>query len=139
MCFCFISTGAFNFTVTSCSCFPSFPPILLSFYPPHFASHCTQMLYLHTYKCLFHFLMPSFVEKCNVSTLTSTGPAFGYDEIVLQDGWHPIYVASSNGHLEVVKFLIEARAIVNHRNKVSAHTHISAFFIMSEQKSNMAY
>ena len=39
-------------------------------------------------------------------------------KFVLQNGWSPLYVASENGHLEVVKTLIEARADVNQANKV---------------------
>ena len=37
---------------------------------------------------------------------------------VLQDGWTPLVYASQNGHLEVVKSLIEAGANVNHTTKV---------------------
>ena len=37
---------------------------------------------------------------------------------VLQDGWTPLGVASQNGHLEIVKRLIEAGANVNHTSKV---------------------
>ena len=37
---------------------------------------------------------------------------------VLQDGATPLVFASGNGHLEIVKSLIEARAIVNHTGKV---------------------
>ena len=37
---------------------------------------------------------------------------------VLQDGWTPLCVASQNGHLEIVKRLIEAGANVNHTSKV---------------------
>ena len=37
---------------------------------------------------------------------------------VLQDGWTPLVRASQNGHLEVVKSLIEAGANVNHTTKV---------------------
>ena len=36
---------------------------------------------------------------------------------VLQNGWTPLVCASQNGHLEVVKSLIEAGA-VNHTTKV---------------------
>ena len=37
---------------------------------------------------------------------------------VLQNGWSPLYIASFNGHLDVVKTLIEAGASVNQTNKV---------------------
>ena len=37
---------------------------------------------------------------------------------VLQDGWTPLGVASQNGHLEIVKRLIEAGANVNQTTKV---------------------
>ena len=37
---------------------------------------------------------------------------------VLQDGWTPLDVASQNGHLEIVKRLIEAGANVNRTSKV---------------------
>ena len=33
---------------------------------------------------------------------------------VLQDGWTPLGAASQNGHIEIVKILIEAGANVNH-------------------------
>ena len=41
---------------------------------------------------------------------------------VLQDGGSPLMTASGNGHLDVVKTLIEARANVNHTNKVGICT-----------------
>ena len=37
---------------------------------------------------------------------------------VLQDGWTPLVSVSQNGHLEIVKRLIEAGANVNHTSKV---------------------
>ena len=37
---------------------------------------------------------------------------------VLQDAWTPLVSASHNGHLEIVKSLIEAGAKVNHTTKV---------------------
>ena len=37
---------------------------------------------------------------------------------VLQDGWTPLVIASQEGHLEIVKSLIEAGANVNHTAKV---------------------
>ena len=37
---------------------------------------------------------------------------------VLQDGWTPLVIASHNGHLEIVKSLIEAGTNVNHTAKV---------------------
>ena len=37
---------------------------------------------------------------------------------VLQDGVTPLVIASYNGHLEIVKSLIEAGANVNHTTKV---------------------
>ena len=42
---------------------------------------------------------------------------------VLQDGWSPLVRASDEGHLDVVKTLIEARANVNHTNKVGKYLH----------------
>ena len=40
---------------------------------------------------------------------------------VLQDGLSPLYISSVNGHLDVVKTLIEAGANINQANKVSTH------------------
>ena len=37
---------------------------------------------------------------------------------VLQDCWTPLVFASQEGHLEIVKSLIEAGANVNHTTKV---------------------
>ena len=37
---------------------------------------------------------------------------------VLQNGLTPLVIASNNGHLEIVKSLIEAGANVNHTTKV---------------------
>ena len=37
---------------------------------------------------------------------------------VLQVGWTPLVIASQEGHLEIVKSLIEAGANVNHTTKV---------------------
>ena len=42
--------------------------------------------------------------------------------LVLQDGWSPLIQASYNGHLDVVKTLIEAGANVNQINKVGICT-----------------
>ena len=41
---------------------------------------------------------------------------------VLQDDWSPLMVASEEGHVEVVKSLIQAGANINHTNKVGTHT-----------------
>ena len=45
---------------------------------------------------------------------------------VLQDGRSPLYMASQEGHLDVVKTLIEAGANIDQANKVSTHisTHL---------------
>ena len=37
---------------------------------------------------------------------------------VLQDGWSPLYIASSKGDLDIVKTFIEAGASVNQADKV---------------------
>ena len=37
---------------------------------------------------------------------------------VLQNGWTPLVIASQNGHLEIVKSLVEAGVTVNHIAKV---------------------
>ena len=42
---------------------------------------------------------------------------------VLQDGLSPLHMASQEGHLDVVKALIEAGANINQANKVSTHTY----------------
>ena len=39
--------------------------------------------------------------------------------LFLQYGWSPLMVASSWGHLEIVKLLLDKGAEVNHLNKVS--------------------
>ena len=40
---------------------------------------------------------------------------------VLQDGRRPLYIASLNGHLDVVKTLMEAGANISETNKVGIH------------------
>ena len=40
---------------------------------------------------------------------------------VLQDGRSPLHTASQEGHLDVVKTLIEAGANIDQANKVSTH------------------
>ena len=40
---------------------------------------------------------------------------------VLQNGESPLYMASQNGHLDVVKTLIQAGANINQVTKVSTH------------------
>ena len=40
---------------------------------------------------------------------------------VLQDGRSPLHMASQEGHLDVVKTLIEAGANINQVTKVSTH------------------
>ena len=37
---------------------------------------------------------------------------------VLQDGWSPLHIASFNGHLDIVRALIEAGASISQANKV---------------------
>ena len=44
---------------------------------------------------------------------------------VFQDGGSPLQAASFNGHLDLVKTLIEAGASVNHTNKVCSPWHCS--------------
>ena len=46
---------------------------------------------------------------------------------VLQDGWSPLLKASYEGHLDVVKTLIEAGANVSHTNKVGKYMHCCTF------------
>ena len=41
--------------------------------------------------------------------------------VVLQDGCSPLYAASCNGHLDVVKTLLEAGANIDQVNKVGGH------------------
>ena len=43
--------------------------------------------------------------------------------IVLQDGWSPLNAASDNGHLDVVKTLLEAGANIDQANYVGICTH----------------
>ena len=43
---------------------------------------------------------------------------------VLQNGCSPLYGASINGHLDVVKTLLEARADINQATKVGLCAHI---------------
>ena len=42
---------------------------------------------------------------------------------VLQDGWSPLNEASWNGHLDVVKTLLEAGASINQANDVGTYTY----------------
>ena len=39
---------------------------------------------------------------------------------VLQNGWSPLYRASLNGHLDIVRALIEAGASISQANKVGS-------------------
>ena len=50
---------------------------------------------------------------------------------VLQNGRSPLFSSSLNGHLDVVKTLIEAGANINQLNKVNAHitTHAAILYI----------
>ena len=62
---------------------------------------------MHVQKCSHVHL------SCNTSTLTSTGPASCYDDICMQYGWSSLHTARDEGHLDIVKTLIEAGANVN--------------------------
>ena len=46
---------------------------------------------------------------------------------VLQDGRRPLYIASLNGHLGVVKTLMEAGANISETNKVGIHYNLFTF------------
>ena len=48
---------------------------------------------------------------------------------VLQDDQSPLYVASSNGHLDVVKALIEFGANISHCDKVGKYTYTYLYSI----------
>ena len=48
---------------------------------------------------------------------------------VSQNGESPLYTASSKGHLQVVKTLMEAGANANQANKVGIHYIVSAILI----------
>eukprot|EP00731_Ephydatia_muelleri_P032572 Em0024g116a len=82
----------------------------------------------------------SVLVRDNVISI-GTDVACGLNYLHL-DGWSPIYAASSNGHLEV---LIEARAIVNHRNKkgqnsfytASARGHLEVLKALVKAKANV--
>ena len=61
---------------------------------------------------------------------------------VLQDGWTPLVVASHQGHLEIVKSLIEAGVNVNHTIKVVKIKHdslVSLIFTRGFQFSSIKY
>ena len=50
----------------------------------------------------------------------------------MQDGWSPLLASCFNGHLDVVKTLIEAGANINQANKVSTHittVHVYTFYL----------
>ena len=46
---------------------------------------------------------------------------FKLQTFVLQDGWSPLYTSCLMGHLDVVKTLIEAGAIIDQTDKVRTH------------------
>ena len=41
----------------------------------------------------------------------------------LQDGWTPLMTASFEGHVEIVRILIEAKAHINSQNEVCCSYH----------------
>ena len=86
-------------------------PLLL---PPichliHFASICTEIIYLS--HVMFQH-SPPLVQPLVMMTF------------MLQYGCNSLCTASSNGHLEVVKVLIEAGANVNQGDKVDRCVHV---------------
>ena len=67
-------------------------------------------------KCGYSIHVFLQIASCHMHAGAPTlGVMMGF---VLQDGWTPLVIASQNGHLEVVKSLIEADANVNHTTKV---------------------
>ena len=56
---------------------------------------------------------------------------------VLQDGCSPLMAACEEGHVEVVKSLIEAGANINHTNKVG--THAQFYFTLFDAHPPLPY
>ena len=44
---------------------------------------------------------------------------FHNSTICTQSGWTAVMIACENGHLDIVRVLVEKQANINHRNKVS--------------------
>ena len=75
---------------------------------------CVHVLKWHS--CVFANSILSYTCTCRSTRMNEpSGVMMGF---VLQDGWTPLVSASHNGHLEIVKSLIEAGANVNHTTKV---------------------
>jgi hypothetical protein len=46
-------------------------------------------------------------------------PGSEYDRVLLQDGTTPVYIASQNGHVDVLRVLVDCKADVNRATEVT--------------------
>ncbi len=77
-------------------------------------------LFLYGMQCL---VLPAWVSTCSwvevVRVKIDYCSCRGYQS--LQDGWASLSVAAQNGHLEMLRLLLEQKADITHANKVVHH------------------
>ena len=88
--------------------------------------HSSSLIHRHLHVSHFASIYKEILELSYIYTIFQHSPPLVQPLImmtfVLQNGQSPLYTASFNGHLDVVKTLIEAGANVNQGDKVGSHT-----------------